>query len=67
MQNMDISVVFQIAAVGILVAVLNQVLKQAGREEQATMTTLAGILVVLFWVIHYVSQLFSEVQTVFNL
>ncbi|MCL2572893.1 MAG: stage III sporulation protein AC [Defluviitaleaceae bacterium] len=64
---MDISVVFQIAAVGILVAVLNQVLKQAGREEQATMTTLAGILVVLFWVIHYVSQLFSEVQTVFNL
>jgi len=67
MQNMDISVVFQIAAVGILVAILNQVLKQAGREEQATMTTLAGILVVLFWVIHYVSQLFSEVQTVFNL
>jgi len=67
MQNMDISVVFQIAAVGILVAVLNQVLKQAGREEQATMTTLAGILVVLFWVIHYVSQLFGEVQTVFNL
>ena len=67
MQNMDISVVFQIAAVGILVAILNQVLKQAGREEQATMTTLAGILVVLFWVIHYVSQLFTEVQTVFGL
>ena len=64
---MDINVVFQIAAVGILVAVLNQVLKQAGREEQATMTTLAGILVVLFWVIRYVSQLFNEVQTVFNL
>jgi len=67
MQNMDISVVFQIAAVGILVAVLNQVLNRAGREEQATMTTLAGLLVVLFWVIHYVSQLFSEVQTIFNL
>ena len=67
MQNMDINVVFQIAAVGILVAVLNQVLKQAGREEQATMTTLAGILVVLFWVIRYISQLFTEVQTVFNL
>jgi len=64
---MDINVVFQIAEVGIFLAVLNQVLKQAGREEQATMTTLAGILVVLFWVIHYVSQLFSEVQTVFNL
>jgi len=67
MQNMDISVVFQIAAVGILVAVLNQVLNRAGREEQATMTTLAGLLVVLFWVIHYVSQLFTEVQTIFNL
>ena len=67
MQNMDISVVFQIAAVGILVAVLNQVLNRAGREEQATMTTLAGLLVVLFWVIHYVSQLFNEVQTIFNL
>ena len=67
MQIMDISVVFQIAAVGILVAVLNQVLNRAGREEQATMTTLAGLLVVLFWVIHYVSQLFTEVQTIFNL
>ena len=67
MQNMDISVVFQIAAVGILVAVLNQVLNRAGREEQATMTTLAGLLVVLFWVIHYVSQLFTEGQTIFNL
>jgi len=67
MQNMDINVVFQIAAVGILVAVLNQVLNRAGREEQATMTTLAGLLVVLFWVIHYVSQLFTEVQTIFNL
>ena len=64
---MDINVVFQIAAVGILVAVLNQVLNRAGREEQAMMTTLAGLLVVLFWVIQYVSQLFNEVQTIFNL
>ena len=64
---MDISVVFQIAAVGILVAVLNLVLQRAGREEQAMMTTLAGLLVVLFWVINYISQLFSEVQSIFNL
>jgi len=64
---MDISVVFQIAAVGILVAVLNQVLNRAGREEQAMMTTLAGLLVVLFWVIQYVSELFTEVQVIFNL
>jgi len=64
---MDIGALFQIAAVGILVAVLNQVLIRAGREEQATMITLAGIVLVLFWVIHYVNELFTEVQTVFNL
>ena len=66
-EQMDISVVFQIAAVGILVAVLNLVLKQAGREEQAMMTTLAGLLVVLFWVIQYITELFTSVQAVFNL
>ncbi len=64
---MDINVVFQIAAVGILVAVLNLVLQRAGREEQAMMTTLAGLLVVLFWVIGYISQLFTEVQSIFQL
>ena len=64
---MDIQVVFQIAAVGILVAVLDQVLKRAGREEQAMMTTLAGLIVVLFWIIQYISQLFSNVQSVFKL
>jgi stage III sporulation protein AC len=64
---MDINVVFQIAAVGILVAVLNLVLQRAGREEQAMMTTLAGLLVVLFWVIKYISDLFTEVQNIFNL
>ena len=64
---MTIQVVFQIAAVGILVAVLNQVLKAAGREEQAVLTTLAGLIVVLFWVIQHVSDLFDTVQTLFNL
>ena len=64
---MDIQVVFQIAAVGILVAVLDQVLKRAGREEQAMMTTLAGLVVVLFWIIQYISQLFTTVQNVFKL
>jgi stage III sporulation protein AC len=63
----DIQVIFQIAAVGILVAVLNQVLKSAGRDEQAMLTTLAGLLVVLFWVIQYISQLFTSVRQVFNL
>lgn len=64
---MDITIVFQIAAVGILVAVLNQVLIRAGREEQAMMTTLAGLVVVLFWVIQYISTLFDTVQTLFQL
>jgi len=64
---MDIQVVFQIAAVGILVAVLDQVLKRAGREEQAMMTTLAGLVVVLFWIIQYISQLFNTVQSIFRL
>ncbi len=64
---MEIDVVFRIAAVGILVAVLNQVLIRAGREEQAMMTTLTGLVVVLFWVIQYISQLFETVQTLFQL
>ena len=65
--SMDISIVFQIAAVGILVAVLNQVLIRAGREEQAMLTTLAGLVVVLFWVIQYINRLFTTVQTLFNM
>ncbi|MBR1445269.1 MAG: stage III sporulation protein AC [Firmicutes bacterium] len=64
---MDITIVFRIAAVGILVAVLNQVLIRAGREEQAMMTTLAGLVVVLFWIIQYISELFDTVQTLFKL
>lgn len=64
---MEINIVFQIAAVGILVAVLHQVLMRAGREEQAMLTTLAGLVVVLFWVIQYISQLFDTVQTLFQL
>ena len=60
---MDISIVFRIAAVGVLVAVLNQVLLRAGREEQAMLTTLAGLVVVLFWVIQYVSTLFETMET----
>lgn len=64
---MNIDIVFKIAAVGILVAVLNQVLVRAGREEQAMLTTLAGLVVVLFWIVQYISSLFDTVQTVFRL
>lgn len=64
---MDVSIIFKIAAVGILISVLNQVLQRAGREEQAMLTTLAGLVVVLFWVIQYISDLFAEVQNLFKL
>ena len=64
---MDINVVFQIAAVGILVAVLTQVLQKADRSDQAMLTSLAGLMLVLFWIIQYVSQLFDTVRDLFNL
>ena len=64
---MDINLLFKIAAIGILVAVLHQVLVRAGREDQAMMTTLAGLVVVLYWVIQYISDLFDRVQTLFRL
>ena len=59
--------IFKIAAIGIIVAVLNQVLIRAGREDQAKMTTLAGIVVVLFIIISMISQFFSAVKTMFML
>ena len=64
---MDISLLFKIAAIGILVAVLYQVLVRAGREDQAMMTTLAGLVIVLTMVIKEISTLFSTVRTIFNL
>ena len=62
---MDIDIVFRIAAVGILIAELNQVLSRAGRDDQAMLTTLAGLIVVLYWVIGYISELFNTIQTMF--
>ncbi|MBQ7916675.1 MAG: stage III sporulation protein AC [Firmicutes bacterium] len=64
---MDVSIIFKIAAVGIIVAVLNQVLSRAGRDEQAMMTTLAGLVVVLFWVVQYIGELFEMIQQLFGL
>lgn len=64
---MNIDLLFKIAAIGILVAVLNQVLVRAGREDQAMMTTLAGIVIVLSIVISEISNLFTMVRTLFNL
>lgn len=59
--------IFKIAAIGIIVAVLNQVLIRAGREEQAMMTTLAGLIVVLMMLIYEISDLFNAVKSVFDL
>ena len=64
---MNIDLLFKIAAIGILVAVLYQVLVRAGREDQAMMTTLAGLIIVLAMVIKEVSGLFSTVRTMFDL
>ena len=64
---MEIDLIFKIAAIGILVSVLNQVLIRAGREEQAMMTTLAGLVVVLLMVIQQISYLFDTVKTIFDL
>lgn len=64
---MSIDLLFKIAAIGILVAVLYQVLVRAGREDQAMMTTLAGLVIVLSMVINEISNLFSSVRTIFNL
>ena len=64
---MSIDLLFKIAAIGILVAVLYQVLVRAGREDQAMMTTLAGLIIVLSLVIKEVSNLFTTLRTMFNL
>ncbi|MBQ9168708.1 MAG: stage III sporulation protein AC [Oscillospiraceae bacterium] len=63
---MDIDLIFKIAAVGIIVSILNQVLSRSGREEQATMTTLAGLVVVLMIVAQRISDLFDLVKTLFQ-
>jgi stage III sporulation protein AC len=65
--GMNIDLIFKIAAVGILVAVLNMVLKQSQREEMAMMTTLAGIVIVLLMVVDLISRLFQNVKTIFQL
>ena len=64
---MEVDLIFKIAAIGILVSVLNQVLARSGRDEQATMTTLAGLVVVLMMVVQEISSLFDLVKNLFGL
>ena len=64
---MGVNLIFRIAAVGILVSVLCQILKHSGREEQAFLTSLAGLLLVLFWMVPYIYQLFETMMELFAL
>ena len=64
---MEVDLIFKIAAIGIVVSVLNQVLVRSGREEQAMLTTLAGLIVVLLIIVNEISYLFDTIKNVFNL
>lgn len=64
---MDVDFIFQVAAIGIIVTVLNQLLVRSGREEQAMMTTLAGLVVVMLMIVGVIGELFETVKSVFGL
>lgn len=64
---MTIGLIFKIAAVGILVALLNQILKHSGREEHAYLVSLAGLILVLTWVVPYIYDLFATIQALFQI
>ena len=64
---MSVNLIFKIAAIGIIVTILNQVLKHSGREGQAFLTSLAGLLLVLFWIVPYIYELFATMKNLFAL
>ena len=64
---MEVNLIFKIAAVGILVSVISQILKHSGREEHAFLTSLAGLIIVLSWIIPYIYDLFQTIQALFAL
>ena len=66
-ENLDVDLIFRIAAIGIIVAVLNQLLVRSGREEQAMMTTLAGLIVVLMMIVNEIDALFQAIKSIFQL
>lgn len=66
-RQMEVGLIFKIAAVGILVTILSQVLKHSGREEHAFLLSLAALLLVLGWIVPYIYDLFSSIQTLFSL
>jgi stage III sporulation protein AC len=65
--NMDVNIIFKIAAVGILVSVISQILKHSGREEHAFLTSLAGLILVLYWIVPYIYELFETIKSLFSL
>lgn len=66
-RQVEVGLIFKIAAVGILVSVISQILKHSGREEQAFLTSLAGLILVLFWIIPYILELFETMRKMFEL
>lgn len=64
---MGVTIIFKIAAVGIVITVLSQVLKQSGREEQSFLLGLAGLVIVLFWIVPFIGDLFETMETMFSL
>ena len=64
---MEINLIFKIAAVGIIVSVVGQILRHSGREEQAFLTSLAGLILVLTWIVPYIYDLFQTIQKLFEL
>ena len=66
-EQMGVNLIFKIAAVGILVSVICQVLKHSGRDEQAFLTSLAGLILVLFWMVPYIYELFETIKNLFAL
>ena len=66
-RGMEVTIIFKIAAVGILVSILSQVLKHSGRDEQAFLVSLAGLLLVLLWIVPYIYDLFETIKKLFSL
>lgn len=64
---MEVGIIFKIAAVGILVSIFSQILKHSGRDEQAFLVSLSGLLIVLFWIVPYIYDLFESIQKLFVL
>ena len=64
---MEITIIFKIAAIGIIVTVLCQILKHSGREEQAFLLSLAGLLIALFWIVPHIKEIFTTMESLFNM